>query len=120
MAGKPSAALMNAPIHHHKHKLHPCRGQHCTCDIEGGGVIALGPKISIMTDLASPRSTGGGGMAMPSTGDYVDLHELAKGWKAAIARAKDPATRFVYISTSSDTFICFPYFFLLFIRCIYL
>lgn len=34
-----------------------------------------------------------GGMAMLSTGDYVDLHELAKGWKAAIARAKDPATR---------------------------
>jgi hypothetical protein len=50
-----------------------------------------------MTDLASPRSTGGG-MAMPSTGDYVDLHELAKGWKAAIARAKDPATRFVQLS----------------------
>ena len=52
-----------------------------------------------MADLASPRSAGGvgGGMAMPSTGDYVDLHELAKGWKAAIARAKDPATRFVCI-----------------------
>ena len=49
-----------------------------------------------MTDVASPRSTGGGGgMAMPSTGDHIDLHELAKGWKAAIARAKDPATRFV-------------------------
>lgn len=30
---------------------------------------------------------------MPSVGDYVDLHELAKGWKAAIARAKDPVTR---------------------------
>jgi hypothetical protein len=26
-------------------------------------------------------------------GDYVDLHELAKGWKAAIARAKDPVTK---------------------------
>mmetsp|Transcript_36249 Transcript_36249/g.79346 ORF Transcript_36249/g.79346 Transcript_36249/m.79346 type:complete len:594 (-) Transcript_36249:168-1949(-) len=25
--------------------------------------------------------------------DRVDLHELAKGWKAAIARASDPATR---------------------------
>lgn len=33
------------------------------------------------------------GMTMPSADDYVDLHELAKGWKAAIARAKDPATR---------------------------
>ncbi|GAX29501.1 hypothetical protein FisN_3Hh018 [Fistulifera solaris] len=28
-----------------------------------------------------------------SGGEYVDLHDLAKGWKAAIARAKDPATR---------------------------
>jgi hypothetical protein len=27
------------------------------------------------------------------SGDYVDLHELSKGWKAAIARAKDPATK---------------------------
>ena len=25
--------------------------------------------------------------------DRVDLHELAKGWKAAIARASDPSTR---------------------------
>jgi hypothetical protein len=40
-------------------------------------------------------------MAMPSTGDYVDLHELAKGWKAAIARAKDPATRYVHGFTST-------------------
>ena len=42
--------------------------------------------------MASPGSAGGE-MAMPSTKDYVDLHELAKGWKAAIARAKDPATK---------------------------
>jgi hypothetical protein len=28
-----------------------------------------------------------------ASGDFVDLHELAKGWKAAIARANDPATR---------------------------
>lgn len=27
----------------------------------------------------------------------VELHELAKGWKAAIARATDPATRYVYL-----------------------
>lgn len=33
--------------------------------------------------------------SMPATGEMVDLHELAKGWKAAIARAKDPATRYV-------------------------
>ena len=25
--------------------------------------------------------------------EYVDLHELAKGWKAALAWAMDPATR---------------------------
>lgn len=34
-----------------------------------------------------------GASSMPGTGEMVDLHELAKGWKAAIARAKDPATR---------------------------
>jgi hypothetical protein len=34
-----------------------------------------------------------GSMTVPSTGEYTDLHELAKGWKAAITRAKDPATR---------------------------
>ena len=28
--------------------------------------------------------------------ERVDLHELAKGWKAAIARASDPATRWVH------------------------
>jgi hypothetical protein len=32
-------------------------------------------------------------MALPSTGNFIDLHELAKGWKAAITRARDPATR---------------------------
>eukprot|EP00429_Kryptoperidinium_foliaceum_P004284 CAMPEP_0176015308 /NCGR_PEP_ID=MMETSP0120_2-20121206/7272_1 /TAXON_ID=160619 /ORGANISM="Kryptoperidinium foliaceum, Strain CCMP 1326" /LENGTH=574 /DNA_ID=CAMNT_0017348277 /DNA_START=16 /DNA_END=1736 /DNA_ORIENTATION=+ len=26
-------------------------------------------------------------------GDYTDLHEIAKGWKAAIVRATDPATK---------------------------
>lgn len=34
--------------------------------------------------------------AMPqseSNGTHIDLHEVAKGWKAAIARAKDPGTR---------------------------
>ena len=72
-----------------------------------------------MADLASPRSTGGGGMAMPSTGDYVDLHELAKGWKAAIARAKDPATRFVCMLTSYEVSTSFLYPYLLFIRYIH-
>lgn len=31
--------------------------------------------------------------APPEGGNRIDLHEVAKGWKAAIARAKDPATR---------------------------
>jgi hypothetical protein len=30
---------------------------------------------------------------MAATAEYTDLHELAKGWKAAIARATDPATK---------------------------
>jgi len=25
--------------------------------------------------------------------DYTDLHEIAKGWKAAVVRATDPATK---------------------------
>jgi hypothetical protein len=43
--------------------------------------------------LGGGGSYHGGGSVVPPGGDYVDLHELAKGWKAAIARAKDPATR---------------------------
>lgn len=35
----------------------------------------------------------GGGVALPATGADLNIHELAKGWKAAIARARDPATR---------------------------
>jgi hypothetical protein len=31
--------------------------------------------------------------SLQPSGDFVDLHELAKGWKAAIARATDPATK---------------------------
>lgn len=50
--------------------------------------------------MASPSGAASGSLAMPSTGDYVDMHELAKGWKAAIARAKDPATR--YVSSFSE------------------
>mmetsp|Transcript_27128 Transcript_27128/g.76320 ORF Transcript_27128/g.76320 Transcript_27128/m.76320 type:complete len:576 (-) Transcript_27128:168-1895(-) len=30
---------------------------------------------------------------MAASGEYTDLHEIAKGWKAAIARAVDPATK---------------------------
>lgn len=43
--------------------------------------------------LGGGGSYPGGGSVVPPGGDYVDLHELAKGWKAAIARTKDPATR---------------------------
>ena len=32
------------------------------------------------------------GVGVQPTGEQVDLHELSKGWKAAIARASDPAT----------------------------
>jgi hypothetical protein len=34
-----------------------------------------------------------GSTSLQPSGDHVDLHELAKGWKAAIARATDPATK---------------------------
>lgn len=34
-------------------------------------------------------------VTMAPSGDYTDLHELAKGWKAAIVRATDPATKYV-------------------------
>lgn len=30
---------------------------------------------------------------MASTGEYIDLHELAKGWKAAVSQCTDPATK---------------------------
>lgn len=30
---------------------------------------------------------------MAASGEYIELHELAKGWKAAITRATDPATK---------------------------
>mmetsp|Transcript_14971 Transcript_14971/g.41683 ORF Transcript_14971/g.41683 Transcript_14971/m.41683 type:complete len:580 (+) Transcript_14971:242-1981(+) len=30
---------------------------------------------------------------MAASGEYIDLHELAKGWKAAIGRSVDPATK---------------------------
>lgn len=49
----------------------------------------------------SHRVNGAGGPASASgaagsnSGEYIDLHEVAKGWKAAISRAKDPATRYV-------------------------
>lgn len=30
---------------------------------------------------------------MAASGEYIDLHELAKGWKAAISRGTDPASK---------------------------
>jgi hypothetical protein len=44
-----------------------------------------------MNETGASPSSGG---AVPTTGDFVDLHELSKGWKAAITRAKDPSTRY--------------------------
>jgi hypothetical protein len=44
-------------------------------------------------DSLSGNPTGDSNTGLQAGSDYVDLHELAKGWKAAIARAKDPATR---------------------------
>uniref|UniRef100_A0A7S2UJ49 AAA+ ATPase domain-containing protein n=1 Tax=Attheya septentrionalis TaxID=420275 RepID=A0A7S2UJ49_9STRA len=35
----------------------------------------------------------GGMSTMGGGGEYIDLHEVAKGWKAAVARTLDPATR---------------------------
>eukprot|EP00569_Conticribra_weissflogii_P020661 CAMPEP_0171425322 /NCGR_PEP_ID=MMETSP0881-20121228/3247_1 /TAXON_ID=67004 /ORGANISM="Thalassiosira weissflogii, Strain CCMP1336" /LENGTH=680 /DNA_ID=CAMNT_0011944623 /DNA_START=105 /DNA_END=2149 /DNA_ORIENTATION=- len=54
--------------------------------------ISPGPSTS------RNEPTGGGnngGSSAKSSGDpdYMDLHELAKGWKAALAWALDPATR---------------------------
>lgn len=43
-----------------------------------------------MATMAAGGETGG---VVAGSGGDIDLHELAKGWKAAIARAKDPATR---------------------------
>lgn len=46
------------------------------------------------TDTLSGNPTGESNTGVIGVhSDYVDLHELAKGWKAAIARAKDPLTR---------------------------
>jgi len=45
--------------------------------------------------MSMSMSSPSGDMLAPGSKDYVDLHELAKGWKAAIARAKDPATKYV-------------------------
>jgi len=41
-----------------------------------------------MASIVSTGSRGGAGAAAD-----VELHELAKGWKAAIARATDPTTK---------------------------
>ena len=68
--------------------------------------------------LGGMGGSGGGGISTPGGGgvvaggggsggvpDYVDLHELAKGWKAAIGRAKDPLTRYVHSRNQNDLFI---------------
>lgn len=54
-------------------------------------MVTEGNPMAMTPSPAAATTTG----ATSSGGDYVDLHELSKGWKAAIARAKDPATRYV-------------------------
>jgi hypothetical protein len=43
---------------------------------------------------------------MAPQGDYTDLHELAKGWKAAVVRVTDPATRYVETSKHCNARPC--------------
>jgi len=50
------------------------------------------PVVTGAAAAAAAAATGSPVVAAP--GEYVDLHELAKGWKAAIERAKNPATRY--------------------------
>ena len=57
----------------------------------------------IMSMVVSPVNAGGGGgggggesisnSAPQSDPEYIDLHELAKGWKAALSYCSDPRTR---------------------------
>jgi hypothetical protein len=66
-------------------------------DLDPREIFTRSPSPT-MADTYGSGSLGGGGSYPGSnvvnpSGDYIDLHELAKGWKAAIARAKDPATR---------------------------
>jgi hypothetical protein len=53
--------------------------------VQNGGMSIMGGMSTI----------GGGG-------EYIDLHEVAKGWKAAVARTLDPATRYVSYGLSMD------------------
>jgi hypothetical protein len=53
------------------------------------------PSSSPQEQQATSQASGEVPSPSNNGGDYIDLHEVAKGWKAAIARAKDPATRYV-------------------------
>ena len=53
----------------------------------------MGEHIESVLDAAALKIMDKDGIGVQPSGDYVDLHELAKGWKAAIARASDPATK---------------------------
>ncbi|GKY92808.1 hypothetical protein MPSEU_000250400 [Mayamaea pseudoterrestris] len=51
--------------------------------------------MMVAPNLVSPEqdSTTAGAFAGAENGSFIELHEIAKGWKAAIARAKDPTSR---------------------------
>ena len=50
---------------------------------------------NIRGDNSSVNRFSSNRQASTSQEEILDLHELAKGWKAAVARATDPSTRLV-------------------------
>lgn len=66
---------------------------------KGGKALAysLDSRCKIQHKPSDPRTPATQDLHLgPSTmADYIDLHELSKGWKAAIIRATDPSTKYV-------------------------
>lgn len=56
----------------------------------------------MVVSMDSTSASGKNGVVVTTT-DTIDVHDLAKGWKAAVARAKDPATRYVGTTMISST-----------------
>lgn len=50
-------------------------------------------QFSAQQSIRSPSVASNGNLKSPRNAEEVDLHDLAKGWKAAIARTEDPSTR---------------------------
>lgn len=61
--------------------------------VGGATVNGLQTENEKSNQGGSTAGAGGGGYTMTDPRDMIDLHEIAKGWKAAIARATDPATK---------------------------